>query len=94
MIDGTIAPKEPGIFAEIYESLLNRAGGQMDEYFILKDIDAYYHAHQKVDILYKDTQKWAESAILNTASSGKFSSDRTIQDYIDDIWKIEPIVIS
>ena len=94
LIDGTIAPQEPGIFSELYESLLNRAGGQMDEYFILKDIDAYYQTQKKVDILYQNTEKWAESAILNTASSGKFSSDRTIKDYIDDIWKISPVIIS
>ena len=94
LIDGSIAPSEPGIFSEIYESLLNRAGGQMDEYFILKDMDAYYKAQQEVDVLYKNTDTWAESAILNTASSGKFSSDRTIQNYIDDIWKINPVVIS
>ncbi len=93
LIDGTIAPKEPGIFQELYESLLNRAGGHMDEYFILKDMEAYYNTHHLVDDLYKDPEKWAESVIMNTASSGKFSSDRTIQNYIDDLWKLEKIVI-
>jgi len=93
LIDGTIAPKEPGIFQEIYESLLNRAGGHMDEYFILKDIESYYNTHHMVDDLYKNPDKWAESVIMNTASSGKFSSDRTIQNYIDDLWKLEKIII-
>ena len=93
LIDGTIAPEEPGIFQEIYESLLNRAGGHMDEYFILKDIESYYNTHHSVDALYKEPAKWAESVIMNTASSGKFSSDRTVQDYIDDIWKLEKVVI-
>lgn len=93
LIDGTIAPDEPGIFQEIYESLLNRAGGHMDEYFILKDMDSYYNTHHLVDELYKDPAKWAESVIMNTASSGKFSSDRTIQNYIDDLWKIEQVII-
>ncbi len=93
LIDGSIAPEEPGIFRELYESLLNRAGGQMDEYFILKDMASYHEAHKKADALYKNPEKWAESAILNTASSGKFSSDRTIQNYIDDIWKIKPVKI-
>lgn len=93
LIDGTIAPKEPGIFRELYESLLNRAGGQMDEYFILKDIESYYNTHHMVDDLYKQPEKWAESVIMNTASSGKFSSDRTIQNYIDDLWKLEKVII-
>lgn len=93
LIDGTIAPQEPGIFEEIYESLLNRAGGHMDEYFILKDMEAYYNTHHLVDDLYKDPEKWAEAVIMNTASSGKFSSDRTIQNYVDDLWKLEQLVI-
>ena len=93
LIDGTIAPDEPGIFEEIYESLLNRAGGQMDEYFILRDMESYYNTHHMVDALYKQPSKWAESVIMNTASSGKFSSDRTIQNYVDDLWELEKVII-
>lgn len=93
LIDGTLAPDEPGIFQEIYESLLNRAGGHMDEYFILKDMESYYNTHHLVDELYKQPEKWAEGVIMNTASSGKFSSDRTIQDYIDGIWNLKQVII-
>ena len=63
-------------------------------YFILKDFRAYAEAQKKVGEAYKDREGWAKKALLNTASCGKFSSDRTIQEYIDDIWKLDKIEIN
>ncbi|WP_102345195.1 glycogen/starch/alpha-glucan phosphorylase [Bacillus sp. Marseille-P3661] len=71
-------------FETIYDSLLV----QNDEYFVLKDFDSYVAAHEKVDLAYKDRQGWMEKSIINIAQSGRFSSDRTIQEYADDIWTI------
>ena len=61
--------------------------------FILKDFEAYTEAQKKVDVAYKNEKGWAKSAILNTACSGKFSSDRTIQEYVDEIWHLDKVVM-
>ncbi len=93
LINGTLDPNTE-LFREIYDSLLNGFGGaRADEYFVLKDFDSYAKAQAKVDALYKDESKWAEKAIINIAKSGKFSSDRTIQQYADEIWNLKKVHI-
>jgi len=87
---GNLAPKYPNIFSELFSSLLYGAdGGMPDPYFVLKDFNSYIEAQKKVEEHYKNTDKWIKSAILNVASSGKFSSDRTIKEYATEIWKIK-----
>ena len=76
------------LFRPLYDSLTKQ-----DVYFTLKDFDSYAEAHKRVDVAYRDEKNWARSAMLNTACSGKFSSDRTIQEYVDDIWKLEKVTI-
>ncbi|MCL2564313.1 MAG: glycogen/starch/alpha-glucan phosphorylase [Defluviitaleaceae bacterium] len=94
LIDGSLNPREPDIFREIYEMLLNGTGGSMaDEYFILKDYESYAKAQMRADEAYRDIDRWGKSAILNTARSGKFSSDRTIKQYAKEIWKLSPVDI-
>ena len=79
---------------DLYNSLLNsKNGNRPDVYFILKDFRAYADAQKRVEEAYKDTDRWSKMALLQTASCGKFSSDRTIQEYIDDIWKLDPIKV-
>lgn len=93
LINGTL-DEDTELFREIYESLLNGYnGGRADEYFVLKDFAAYAEAQSKVDSAYRDREKWAKMAILNTAHSGMFSSDRTIQEYADEIWDLKPVHI-
>ncbi|MGC8963917.1 MAG: glycogen/starch/alpha-glucan family phosphorylase, partial [Brevinematia bacterium] len=88
------APKEPGIFEPLYNSLLFGSGGSApDEYFLLADFDSYKDTHEKVDKLYRDKYEWNKKALLNTARMGKFSSDRTIKEYAEDIWKIKPVYV-
>ena len=91
LINGTYAPEDPERFREIYDSLLTDKYGTPDMYFILKDFRSYADAQKKVEEAYKDEKGWAKSAILNTASSGKFTSDRTIQQYVDEIWHLDQI---
>jgi len=88
LVDGTYANGNTEQYRELFNSLLNR-----DVYFILKDFRAYAEAQKKVEEAYKDQDRWAKMALLQTASCGKFSSDRTIQEYIDDIWKLDPIKV-
>lgn len=76
-------------FKEIYYQILSNN----DEYFVLKDFDSYVEAHQCVDLMYRDQRKWLRKSIINIAHSGKFSSDRTINEYATDIWGIRPVVI-
>ena len=64
-----------------------------DTYFILKDFRAYHEAQMKMEEFYRDEKRWAKAAILNVANSGKFSSDRTIQEYVDDIWKLDKMTV-
>jgi len=93
LINGTYAPEEPERFREIYDSLLTTKYGRADMYFILKDFRSYADAQSRVSEYYKDRSAWAKSAILNVASVGKFSSDRTIEEYVKDIWHLEKIKV-
>lgn len=93
LINGTL-DEDTELFREIYDSLLNGYNGsRADEYFVLKDFESYAEAQKKADKAYRDKEKWAKMAILNTAHSGKFSSDRTIKEYADEIWELKPIHI-
>jgi len=94
LINGFYSPENPELFRDIYNSLLNnKCGGSGDIYFILKDFRAYAEAHEKINEMYKDSTRWAKSVMLNTASAGKFSSDRTIEEYVRDIWKLEKVKV-
>ena len=94
LINGTFAPDDPDRFRPLYNSLLNTQNtAKADTYFILKDFKSYAEAQEKVEKAYRDESGWARSAILNTACSGKFTSDRTIQEYVDDIWKLDKVVL-
>jgi starch phosphorylase len=92
LINGKYSPEDPEMFRDIYNSLLNNQGGRRaDTYFILKDFRSYAEAQKRIDKKYKDSTAWAKSVMLNTANAGKFSSDRTIQEYVDDIWKLDKV---
>ena len=94
LINGTYAPNDPDLFRPLYNSLLNtQCTAKADTYFILKDFKSYAEAQRRVEAAYRDEKRWAKSAILNVACSGKFTSDRTIQEYVDDIWKLDKVVI-
>ena len=94
LINGTYAPEDPELFRPLYNSLLNtQSTAKADTYFILKDFKPYAEAQKKVEAAYRDEKGWAKSAILNMASSGKFTSDRTIQQYVDEIWHLDKVVI-
>ncbi len=87
LINGTYSPNDIGMFRELYASLLDPTGyDRADRYFILADFASYAKAQEEIDRRYRDRDAWAKSAILNVAKSGKFSSDRTIEDYVRDIW--------
>ncbi|MCR4588816.1 MAG: glycogen/starch/alpha-glucan phosphorylase [Lachnospiraceae bacterium] len=92
LINGTYSQDNPELFRPLYNSLLNTLStSRADTYFILKDFRSYAEAQQKVEDYYRDSGSWAKSAILNVASSGKFSADRTIQEYVDDIWHLDKV---
>ncbi len=94
LVDGTFSPNDRELFRDLYNSLLNtRCTQYADTYFILKDFHAYMEAQKRVMEYYKDEAAWAGSAILNVAHSGKFSSDRTIQQYVDDIWHLDRVTV-
>ena len=94
LINGFYSPENPGLFREIYDSLLNGSGNdKADMYFILKDCVSYAQAQKKVDAAYRDKKWWAKAAMLNVACSGKFSSDRTIQEYVDELWHLDKITV-
>ncbi len=94
LIDGTYSPENPELFRELYNSLLESNGGERaDQYFILKDFEAYAEAQRKIEALYRDEKGWAKSALINIAKSGKFSSDRTIEEYVDDIWHLKKVTL-
>lgn len=94
LINGEYAKDDPERFREIYNSLLNtNSSDRADTYFILADFKSYARAQQKVEEAYRDEARWAKMAILNVASSGKFTSDRTIQQYVDEIWHLDKVVI-
>ena len=94
LINGTYAPHDPEMFRDLYNSLLNtQCTSKADTYFILKDFRSYAEAQERVEDAYRDEKGWARSAILNVACSGKFTSDRTIQEYVDDIWHLDRVVL-
>ena len=94
LINGYYSPQDPELFRDIYNSLLNtQSSDRADTYFILKDFRSYAEAHRKIDQAYRDEKWWARTAMLNTASAGKFSSDRTIEDYVRDIWHLKKIKV-
>ena len=94
LINGTYSPYDPELFRPLYNSLLNTLStDKADRYFILKDFKSYADAQKRVEAAYRDEANWAKSAILNIASSGKFTSDRTIQQYVDEIWHLDKVVI-
>ena len=94
LINGEFAPNDPEMFRDIYDSLLNtKSSDRADTYFILADFKAYAEAQKRVEEAYRDESRWAKMAMLNTACSGKFTSDRTIQQYVDEIWHLKKEVI-
>ena len=94
LINGTFAPYDTELFRPLYNSLLNtQSTSKADMYFILKDFKAYAEAQNRVEAAYRDEKAWARSAILNVACCGKFSSDRTIQEYVDEIWHLDKLVL-
>ncbi len=94
LINGEYCRENPEMFRDIYNSLLHNDGGRRaDTYFILKDFRAYADAHRKMLDKYKDEKGWARSAMLNVACAGKFSSDRTIEEYVRDIWKLDKVKV-
>ena len=93
LIDGTYS-QDKELFRHLYNSLLNtQSTSKADTYFILKDFRSYAEAQRRVGIAYQDEAAWAESAILNVACSGKFTSDRTIQQYVDEIWHLDKVIL-
>ncbi len=94
LINGFYSPNDPELFRPIYNSLLNTQNTQYaDTYFNLLDFRSYAETRAKIEEAYKDEERWAKMAILNVANVGKFSSDRTIQEYVDDIWKLDKITV-
>ena len=95
LINGFYSPEDPERFREIYDSLLNtNSSDRADTYFILKDFRSYADAQKKVEAAYRNEAGWAKSAILNVSNVGKFSSDRTIKEYVDDIWKLKKVKVT
>lgn len=95
LVDGTYSHNDRELFRELYNSLLNPQPGQIaDRYFILADFRAYAYAQKKISAYYQNKSAWAKSAILNVAHVGKFSSDRTIQEYVDEIWHLDKIRVN
>ena len=92
LIDGTF-DQNTDLFRELYDALLNGFGGRADEYFVLEDYADYARAQWDIDRAYRDQTKWAKMAIVNVAKSGKFSSDRTIRQYAEEIWDLKPLHI-
>ena len=94
LINGFYSPQNPELFRELYNSLLESNGYEKaDQYFILKDFRSYEAAQKEVEKAYRDEKKWARSAILNVAKSGKFTSDRTIEEYVKDIWHLKKVTV-
>ena len=88
LVNGYYSPENPELFRPLYDSLMNQ-----DQYFILKDFDSYCEAHRRVDAAYRDESAWARSAMLNTAKCGKFTADRTIEEYAKEIWNLKKVQI-
>ncbi len=89
LVDGTYSAGNPELFRELYNSLLNE-----DQYFILKDFRSYEAAQKEVEARYRNRAAWAKSAMLNVACCGKFSSDRTIEEYVKDIWHLDKVTVT
>lgn len=93
LINGTFS-NDTELFRDLYDSLLNTKNtDRADRYFILADFRSYADAQKRVEAAYKDEKGWAKKALLNTACSGKFTSDRTIQEYVDDIWHLDKVIV-
>ena len=93
LINGTFS-SDTELFRDLYDSLLHGNGyDKADQYFILADFRAYAAAQEKVEEAYRDEKRWARMAMMNTACSGKFTSDRTIQEYVDDMWHLDKVII-
>ena len=94
LVDGTYSNGDTEMYRDLYNSLLNNQGGsRADMYFILKDFRSYAEAQKRVEAAYRDENWWARAAMLNTASAGKFSSDRTIEEYAKEIWHLEKVTV-
>ena len=94
LINGEYSPNDPERFRELYNALLVDGGyNRPDPYFILKDFRSYAKAQKRVEAAYRDEKGWARMAMLNVAHAGKFTSDRTIQEYVDDIWKLDKVTV-
>ncbi len=94
LINGTYSPQNPDLFRPLYNSLLETEGGRRaDTYFILKDFKSYAAAQVEVEKAYRDEKRWARMAMLNTASCGKFTSDRTIEEYAKTIWNLDKVTM-
>ena len=91
LIDGTFNDLGTGIYGTIHRSLMENAPWhQADQYFVLEDFEAYRNAQKRINVEYRDRLGWAKKQLMNIANAGKFSSDRTIKEYADEIWFIEP----
>jgi starch phosphorylase len=88
LVDGTYTEEDNNIFRELYDMLLNK-----DEYFILKDFASYADAQKRVDGFYRDRRAWTKATLVNIAKSGKFSSDRTIEEYATELWKLQKVTV-
>ena len=93
LVDGTYASGNLDEFRDIYNSLLDGNGGRPDMYFILKDFRSYADAQKRVEAAYRDEEGWAKSALLNVSKGGKFTSDRTIEEYAKEIWHLEKVTV-
>ena len=94
LINGMYSKNDSELFRPLYNSLLNKLDTQYaDTYFILKDFRSYAEAQEKVGAAYKDEKGWAKMALQNTAHAGKFSSDRTIEEYVNDIWHLDKVTV-
>ena len=94
LINGYYSPQNPELFRDIYNSLLNtQSSDRADTYFILKDFRMYAEAQKRIDTAYRDEKAWARMAMMNTACCGKFTSDRTIEEYVRDIWHLEKVKV-
>ncbi len=94
LVDGTYAHGNSEMYRDLHNSLFMKQGSNRpDVYFILKDFRAYAEAQDKVEAAYRDKDRWAKMALLNTACCGKFSSDRTIREYVEELWKLDKITV-
>ena len=94
LMDGTYSHGDHNMYINLYNSLLNtQSTDRADMYFILKDFRSYADAQRRVEEAYRDQNRWSKMAMMQTACSGKFSSDRTIEEYVNDIWHLEKVEV-